>query len=235
MKKTGIALGIVLALALVCSTASATSLHMALVDGSVHNTEATAYKAAIGEVIEVAIFVTDVSHLSGFDAFITTDDIGIPGGAHTDPLEWVVVGTPVLADIGAWFVSAAEGAGKTGIEGSGTDASVFSLTALMAKAETEDAYGNPIPIGDQDEAWVSGSGAIAFFTVRHINAGLGYIGIDTALTVLGDDLADEIAYTYAGDVDGPTGGIYITTIPEPATMALLGAGLLGLVVRRRRK
>ena len=235
---------VVVALLLVCSTASAVTVFMGMASDA-----ARTYNAVQGEIIEIAMFIDEMTldsipepdtgvrghGLSGIDAFLDPTGVGIPGGAHSEVVEFLL-SPNVDAKIGVWFDMAANVAGKTGIESQGEQADVISLTTLMA-ADGDSGYPLHIPFGF--EPWVNlaavdGPGAIAIFTVKAVNDGPVTLYFDTIKTVLGDDEAFDIPYTNGGGVTIIVGE-EPEVIPEPVTLALLGAGLLGLVARRRRK
>ena len=204
------------------------------------------------------MFVDNVQHLTGFDAFVTDSSIGVPGQPHGLPLEWMVVGgVPTWPQIGQAFIAAANAPWKSGADpdDQGGTRKIDGFTAMMNEAI--DWQGNPT--GDDEFVGNSAtsdeglfSGDIAVFIIRAAAHGTATITVDTdgfvgftqgAMTVLAHD--DD---QYNSPPDHPTepgyGGLAYNVgdalvieivAPEPATIILLAAGLAWLAARRGRR
>jgi len=175
------------------------------------------YYMGIGDTVTIAMFVDDVQHLSGFDVFITTDYIGLPGGALA--MEWSLPGgEPDWPDVGDEFYDAANGPGKSGVgtDDQGTSQKIDGFTTMMDPdwgGFPPGPQGNEEFVGDEVTPF---SGDLAIFTLEGANDGYAIITIDTdpdtgytaqAETTLGhdDDDYNKAPITDPGNPDYPGG------------------------------
>ena len=222
MKKV---LGILLVLGLFCSTASAVSLGLYATDGT-----STTITCEVGDTIQVAVFVQDVSMMAGWEAYLVAhdvDSIGIPNSG-------TVLERVALASMGTWAAATANDAGHAGLQPDSTKVTLWQVTAMMNQTVTsywDELLMEEVPLPEED--WllghISGSGDIAVFSFKAGSVGSLDLVLDPGDTVLGADDASPIPY------DLTNGTVTVNVIPEPLTMTLLASGLLGLVAYRRRK
>jgi len=219
MKKV---LGILLGLGLFCSTASAVSLvslGLYATDGT-----STTINCEVGDTIQVAVFVQDVSKLAGWGAFIVPQGLDVIGGVNSG----TVLERTGFAAVGSWAAATANDAGHAGLNPDSAKVTLWQVTAMVNATITEDKWGE-LPPDMWKFGYVDGSGDIAIFSFKAGAVGSMDLVLDTANTTLGADDASDIPY----DVSNHT--VTINVIPEPLTMTLLASGLLGLVAYRRRK
>lgn len=122
--------------------------------------------------------------------------------------------------------------GGPGSVGSFTDGSLWlSLAGKSIGGTTLTAFANNITgqVSGQGYLDVTGGAVASFF-----NTNTQFGGSDAAFTSGGDFVTPNgTNWSFKGSAS--VAGFAVNTVPEPGTLALLGAGLVGLSVRRRAK
>jgi len=199
---------------------------------------------------QVATFLTAALLSVGANAgVIFIDDFNTEAGAagvsslnYTGFSNWTVSGgtVDVVANSNGWGITCAGGSGKcVDLDGSNGNAGILTSSLLSLGAGT---YSLSFDISGNQRGGAADSFTLALGGYLNesfnLSATAPWQTVTRTFTVLGDT-ANNIIFNHAG---GDNIGIMLdnvslskTDVPEPATLAMFGLGLIGLGFARRRQ